>query len=148
MASRGSPSLSPSSPSRRRRGAAQKCERCCWTCVTHFPLAFVYGLSTWAAYVEGTLSLLWLKTSRKGTSKPKRSPAEPTLIMEILRLSLHHSGTDPLYPSQLVLHHCRFHRPWLSFIPIVCTHSQAQEWICAPILAPSNLRALHHFSRS
>ena len=148
MASRGSPSPSPSSPSRRRRGFARKCERCCWTSVTHMPLAFVYGLTTWAVYVEGTLSLLWLKTSWRGTSDPKRSPAKPMLIIEILRLPFPHTWTDPLHPSQLVLQHCRLYRPWLSFIVTLLTNPQAQEWIYAPILAPPNLRTLHHLFRT
>ena len=148
MASRGSPSPSPSSPTRRRRGPARKCERCCWTFVTHLPLAFVYGLSTWAVYVEGTLSLLWLKTSWKGASDPKGSPTKPILTMGILRLPLPYSWTDPLHPPWLVLYHCRLHRPWLSFNATLFTSPQVQEWIYAPILAPPNLRALHHFISS
>ncbi|KAF2865139.1 DHHC palmitoyltransferase-domain-containing protein [Massariosphaeria phaeospora] len=53
MATLGSPSP-PSSPSRtmRRRGWARKVERCCCNTITYFPLLFVYGLTSWAAWVE------------------------------------------------------------------------------------------------
>jgi hypothetical protein len=53
MATLGSPSP-PSSPSRtmRRRGWARKVERYCCNTITYFPLLFVYGLTSWAAWVE------------------------------------------------------------------------------------------------
>ncbi|KAK3351304.1 Palmitoyltransferase PFA3 [Neurospora tetraspora] len=35
---------------------ARKLERYCCTCVTYFPLAFVYGIGTWAVYVDVSLS--------------------------------------------------------------------------------------------
>ncbi|KAF2838286.1 zf-DHHC-domain-containing protein [Patellaria atrata CBS 101060] len=43
----------PNSPSfkGRRRGFARRCERYCCNTVTYFPLVFVYGLSSWAAWV-------------------------------------------------------------------------------------------------
>ncbi|KAK4460700.1 palmitoyltransferase [Cladorrhinum samala] len=37
------------------RRLARKIERICCTCVTYFPLAFVYGLTSWACYVLWTL---------------------------------------------------------------------------------------------
>jgi hypothetical protein len=36
----------------RRRGWARKVERYCCTAITYFPLLFVYGLTSWAAWVE------------------------------------------------------------------------------------------------
>lgn len=39
----------------RRRGWARKIERCCCNCITYFPLAFVYGLTTWAVWVEADI---------------------------------------------------------------------------------------------
>ncbi|MCJ1412499.1 palmitoyltransferase for Vac8p [Ptychographa xylographoides] len=65
MASRLS-SPSPPPAKRRSKGFARKCERCCWTFVTHMPLAFVYGLTTWAVFVEYKLSTIWVLTSWKG----------------------------------------------------------------------------------
>ena len=53
MPSYSTPSSSPPpSPSRRRlRSCARRCERCCCAIATSFPLAFVYSVSTWAAWV-------------------------------------------------------------------------------------------------
>ncbi|KAF2126862.1 palmitoyltransferas-like protein PFA3 [Dothidotthia symphoricarpi CBS 119687] len=59
MATLGSPSP-PSSPSRtmRRRGWARKVERYCCTAVTYFPLLFVYGLTSWAVWVEAGIGFV------------------------------------------------------------------------------------------
>ncbi|KAH7386021.1 DHHC palmitoyltransferase-domain-containing protein [Pyrenochaeta sp. MPI-SDFR-AT-0127] len=59
MATLGSPSP-PSSPSRtmRRRVWARKVERYCCTAVTYFPLLFVYGLTSWAVWVEAGIGFV------------------------------------------------------------------------------------------
>ncbi|KAF2203281.1 zf-DHHC-domain-containing protein [Delitschia confertaspora ATCC 74209] len=59
----------PSSPSRsmRRRGFFRRCERYCCTAVTYFPLAFVYGLTSWAVWVE--VGIGFLPTSHCWTGK-------------------------------------------------------------------------------
>lgn len=31
---------------------ARRIERCCCRCATYFPLAFVYGITTWAVFVD------------------------------------------------------------------------------------------------
>ena len=36
----------------RRRSWARKVERYCCSALTYFPLLFVYGLTTWAVWVE------------------------------------------------------------------------------------------------
>ncbi|KAJ4343521.1 palmitoyltransferase for Vac8p [Didymella glomerata] len=52
MATLGSPSP-PSSPNRMRpRAWARRVERYCCNTITYFPLLFVYGLTSWAAWVE------------------------------------------------------------------------------------------------
>ncbi|KAF2014963.1 zf-DHHC-domain-containing protein [Aaosphaeria arxii CBS 175.79] len=63
MATLGSPSP-PSSPSRtmRRRSWARKIERCCCQTITYFPLLFVYGLTSWAAWVETGIGFTPTKT--------------------------------------------------------------------------------------
>lgn len=38
--------------SRRRKSYARRIERLCCGALTYFPLAFVYGLITWAAWVQ------------------------------------------------------------------------------------------------
>jgi len=42
----------------RRRGWARKLERYCCTAVTFFPLVFVYGLTSWAVWVEAGIGLV------------------------------------------------------------------------------------------
>ena len=66
MALSRSPSPSPAPIKRRQNGFARRCERCCWTFVTHIPLAFVYGLTTWAVFVEVSLSRIWVLSSWSG----------------------------------------------------------------------------------
>lgn len=53
MASLPSPSTSP-----RRQSFGRKLEHCCCTTFAFFPLAFVYGLTTWAVYTEVRISFL------------------------------------------------------------------------------------------
>jgi hypothetical protein len=52
-----SPSLSPTT--KRRRGGrytiAARIERCCCVVVTGIPLAFVYGITTWAVYIQSVI---------------------------------------------------------------------------------------------
>ncbi|PGH35975.1 hypothetical protein GX50_01145 [[Emmonsia] crescens] len=50
-----SPPLSPSK--RKRRDFARRCERLCCNVFTYFPLAFVYGLTTWSVYVEAKIGM-------------------------------------------------------------------------------------------
>ena len=52
-----SPSPPPTPFRRRTRTCARRCERYCCAVATFFPLAFVYGLTTWAAWVEGGIGL-------------------------------------------------------------------------------------------
>lgn len=35
----------------RRKGCVRRVERYCWNTFTYFPLAFVYGLTSWAVWV-------------------------------------------------------------------------------------------------
>ncbi|KAJ5257027.1 hypothetical protein N7478_013131 [Penicillium angulare] len=52
-----SPPTSPSWPKRRSRAWALRCERYCCAIAGCFPLAFVYGLTTWAVWVEASLGV-------------------------------------------------------------------------------------------
>ncbi|KAJ5611027.1 hypothetical protein N7510_007746 [Penicillium lagena] len=52
-----SPPTSPSWSKRRPRAWALKCERYCCAAVSCFPLAFIYGVTTWAVYVEASIGL-------------------------------------------------------------------------------------------
>ena len=61
MARLGSPSP-PSSPSlRRHRPWARRCERRCCSVLSCFPLVFVYGLTSWAVWVEAGIGFLPIK---------------------------------------------------------------------------------------
>jgi len=50
----------PASPHRSRRSWARMIERCCCQTLQYFPLCFVYGLTTWAIWVEVGVSFLGL----------------------------------------------------------------------------------------
>jgi hypothetical protein len=52
------------SSGRRRRGIVRCVERACCDCLTYFPLVFVYGLTTWA---------VWVETSAGFAAKPNES---------------------------------------------------------------------------
>ena len=54
---------SPASLHRRTKSFARRLERCCCTTFAYFPLVFVYGITTWAVYVEVNVSFI----SRAGT---------------------------------------------------------------------------------
>ncbi|TID18555.1 1-3-beta-glucanosyltransferase gel1 [Venturia nashicola] len=53
---------SPSNPSppnhRRRRSFVRKCERYCCNVITYFPLTFVYGLTSWAVWVQTKMGFI------------------------------------------------------------------------------------------
>lgn len=57
MTAPSSTSSSPSPMNRRPKSWARKIERACCSVITYFPLGFIYGLSTWAIWVEAGLGL-------------------------------------------------------------------------------------------
>ncbi|KAK5162259.1 palmitoyltransferase for Vac8p [Recurvomyces mirabilis] len=59
----------PASP-RRRRHWAKKLERCCCQTFAYFPLTFVYGLTTWAVWVEVNVSFFGLSISGASVTGP------------------------------------------------------------------------------
>ncbi|KAJ9663662.1 palmitoyltransferase for Vac8p [Neophaeococcomyces mojaviensis] len=62
-----SPSPPPTRLQRKFRPCARKVERGCCLVATYFPLAFVYGLTTWAVSVEASLAF---RTTESTTSVP------------------------------------------------------------------------------
>ncbi|KAL8715405.1 MAG: hypothetical protein Q9220_000738 [cf. Caloplaca sp. 1 TL-2023] len=79
MASR-SPSQSSSPPALMRRKPkswARKCERYCCSVVIYIPLAFVYGLTTWAVWVEAGIGF-----------QPK-TPAGTSFLTSVLGIALY-----------------------------------------------------------
>lgn len=58
---------------------ARRIERCCCRCATYFPLAFVYGITTWAVFVDCNIGYNAQKSSWIGMitrSLIARRPAE------------------------------------------------------------------------
>lgn len=51
---------------RRPKQWALKCKRNCCSIVTSFPLAFVYGMTTWAIWVQVNLALIYKETTLRG----------------------------------------------------------------------------------
>lgn len=101
-----SPLASPSSPSpsplgRKTLSFARRCERRCCSIVAYFPLAFVYSLTTWAAYVEAGLGL-----SSFPAANSKSWVAKPSSILAICLYALLNVSytvavfTDPGSPSR------------------------------------------------
>lgn len=58
----------PTSPRRTRRSWARRVERCCCQTVSYFPLSFVYGLTTWAVWVEVSVAFLGLQPGETNTA--------------------------------------------------------------------------------
>ncbi|EEH20377.2 hypothetical protein PABG_02636 [Paracoccidioides brasiliensis Pb03] len=51
-------SVATTTPSRRKcRDSFRRCERLCCSVLLYFPLAFVYGLTTWSAFVEARIGM-------------------------------------------------------------------------------------------
>ena len=68
MATLASPdATSPPPMGRRTKSCARKCERYCCAVATYFPLAFVYGLTTWAVWVEAGIGFYPTKNPYSGT---------------------------------------------------------------------------------
>ncbi|KAK4553906.1 palmitoyltransferase for Vac8p [Recurvomyces mirabilis] len=61
---------SPASSPRRRRHWAKKLERCCCQTFAYFPLTFVYGLTTWAVWVEVNVSFFGSSISGASVTGP------------------------------------------------------------------------------
>jgi palmitoyltransferase ZDHHC2/15/20 len=82
MSPRYSSSPSPSPPPtpfrRKTKSCARKCERACCAVATYFPLTFVYGLTTWAAWVEAGIGL------RPSANDKPLTWAKPTSILAII----------------------------------------------------------------
>jgi hypothetical protein len=51
----------------RRRGWARKVERYCCNTITYFPLAFVYGLTSWAVWVQAGIGFVPSRNAWTGT---------------------------------------------------------------------------------
>lgn len=129
MATLGPPS--PTSPSRRRRKSfMRRCERYCCNVIIYFPLSFVYGLTSWAVWVE--MSMAFVLASTSGMLPPRLATA--LLLIVSSRLLPRLPGLPLLRPPELVLYHCHLHRPRFPFYQRI-------------LRLPSHLRAaLHKFT--
>ncbi|KAI1391402.1 palmitoyltransferase PFA3 [Hypoxylon trugodes] len=86
-----SPSLRSSSPNMARRWA-RRIERYCCNCLTYFPLAFVYGLTTWAVWVVVSIG------SSK-TTKPYWIGTKSSIVGVLLYLMLNWCYTTAVFTN-------------------------------------------------
>lgn len=109
------PSSSPSPPplKRRRKTWARKCERYCCNVVTYLPLAFVYGLSTWAVWVEAGIGFMPTRSSWIGMCSRAMS-GHDTDSFPGCRLHIFQHRHTAISSAQLVLYYHRLHRPGFS----------------------------------
>ena len=125
MTAPSSPSSSPPPMNRRRKSWARRCERACCSVVAYLPLAFIYGLSTWAIWVEAGIG--FSTTLSKWTSENLLSECfYPTLTYWKSRHNYLHHRHYSLPPPELVIHYCRLHRS-----RIACQF-QRQNWLLPP----------------
>lgn len=113
MASPGSPNVSPK---RRVRTLARTVERTCLTALSYFPLAFVYGITTWAVWVDAGIGLLptksiwlgmWLRTSSFKLSFIHALTHLPPVSIRFTELSCR---SNPIYNAESILYSRRLHR--------------------------------------
>lgn len=57
---------------------ARRIERCCCRCATYFPLFFVYGITTWAVFVDCNIGYNAQKSSWIGTTTHNLFVRKPT----------------------------------------------------------------------
>ena len=67
---------------RRQKGWAKTCERACCRTITYFPLAFVYGLTTWAVWVEAGIGF---GHATKGWIRMNYAP----IVLYLVELMMH-----------------------------------------------------------
>ena len=102
---------SPLSLKRRSKGCARQCERYCWIIFTHIPLAFVYGLTSWAVVVECNIASLWSASSRVG--RCYFSVTLLNLLADSLwaRICVYVQRSLLVHPTKLVIHDRSIYRP-------------------------------------
>jgi palmitoyltransferase ZDHHC2/15/20 len=97
-----SPSSTSSPPpfGRKTRNFARRCERRCCIVATYFPLAFVYSLTTWAAYVEAGIGLSSLPSGNTSSWTAKPSSIVGLCLYALLNISYTVAVfTDPGSPA-------------------------------------------------
>ena len=80
--------LSPSTPTMSRRWA-RRLERYCCTCATYFPLAFVYGLTTWAVFVLVNINSVPSRVSWLGECVASRFPVSANSVRSLSPFASH-----------------------------------------------------------
>ena len=123
---------SPSPSGRKTRSLARKIERRCCTIATYFPVAVIYGLTTWAVYVEARLGLSSGKT-KSWTAKPSSIVA--TCLYILLNISYTTVVfTDPGSPSKPRRSSRKEHRGY-SHLPT--SEPSSQHTLAQPITVSS-----------
>ncbi|KAL4939936.1 hypothetical protein BDV06DRAFT_197747 [Aspergillus oleicola] len=139
---------SPSFPKHRPKAWALRCERYCCAAATYFPLAFVYGLTTWAVYVEASVGLKGSSSSFIGL------PSSILGVVLYICLNLSYTTavfTDPGSPLSGTARDSRRHE--YSALPITelpeytsfTVNSEGRSRFCRKCQCPKPDRA-HHCS--
>ena len=125
-----SPLLSPTR--RPRKGLVRRCETCCWAIFTHIPLVFVYSLTTWAVWVEISLSRMWAETSWKGISYSSAFAAMQAQATDIRNFRKSCAGPRYLivWACELVLHRFLLYRSRIAVVPDLL------QWLFQTLLFP------------
>lgn len=89
---------------------ARKLERLCCAIGTYLPLVFVYGLTSWAVWVDVHIGAtgvesIWIGELRSPWPWTSQANSHRHWLLDRLRRTI--------YPSQLELHHRRHYGPWI-----------------------------------
>ena len=107
-----SSSASPGPQMRHPKSWAKRIERSCCSVVKYFPLAFVYGLTTWAVWVEARIGFLQKANGWIGSPYLNKPLSLVPFCSPSSRSYDFDDWGTPLYTPELVLHHCRLYRSW------------------------------------
>lgn len=116
---------------RKPKSCARKCERYCCSIVRYVPLGFVYGLTTWAVWIEAGIGFHYRAIAGTGRyffvgRVIKLMTFLPPRLLDLRR------RYPPLRSSQLVIQHCCLYRsrfPSYNYRVLPLTNPRA---ICAP----------------
>lgn len=94
----------PMSPAfnRKRKSFARRCERLCCNVLSLFPLVFVYGLTTWALWVQVHIGFMQETALWTGTSFPRA--LQFRRLTEMHRSAHSNTSRRAIYAPQLVVY--------------------------------------------
>lgn len=100
---------------RKRKSWARRVERCCCGALGYFPLAFVYGLLSWAAWVQISIGFWPNQGKWTGMLKPSCPLLWTLSLMLTSRQDIILGRSRTLLARRLVLYHRCLQGPWISY---------------------------------